>query len=73
MTISEKREDLRDKYIKWYMNVNNHTTDEDAQYTWWARENNCQRWSNRENTFVPMSDSDTLKVMRTWFKECRKK
>jgi len=76
MTIPEKREDLRNRYIKWYVANDNLTTDEnakyeDAKYTWWSRENQCQRWCKRQQTFVPMSDTDTLKVMRTWFKECR--
>jgi len=72
MTVSEKREVLRSKYISWFMDINNLSTDEDAKYTWWEREKDCQRWCSKEGTYVPMSDSDTLKIMRTWFKEYRK-
>ena len=35
MTISESRERLRNRYIKWYMDIHNLKTDEDAKYTWW--------------------------------------
>lgn len=44
MTVSESRERLRNRYIKWYMTTHNLTTDEDAKYTWWEREKDCQQW-----------------------------
>ena len=41
MTISESRNILRDKYIKWYTTasqMNNYRSLEDAEYSWWERE-----------------------------------
>jgi len=71
MTISESRNRLRERYIKWYMDEHNHPTDEDAKYTWWEREKDCQQWCSKERTYVPMSDSKTLKIMRAWFSQQR--
>lgn len=67
MTVQEQRENVRERYIKWYMTKNNQTSREDASYTWWDREKNCQQWCDRERTFVPMSETKTLKIMRAWF------
>ena len=71
MTVSESRDRLRDRYIDWYMITHNLRTDEDAKYTWWEREKDCQQWSDKEGTYVPMSDSKTLRVMRGWFKKIK--
>ena len=76
MTISESRYILKDRYIKWYKTasqMNNYRSTEDAEYSWWEREKECQEWSSKEGTYVPMSDSKTLKVMRGWFKKCKQK
>ena len=72
MTISESRERLRNRYIKWYMDIHNLKTDADAKYTWWEREKDCQQWCDKERTYVPMSDTKTLNIMRGWFKEIKK-
>ena len=73
MTISESRERLRNRYIKWYMDIYNLKTDVDAKYTWWEREKDCQQWCDKERTYVPMSDTKTLNIMRGWFKEIKKR
>ncbi len=51
--------------------MNNYISSEDAQYTWWEREKDCQQWCNKEKTYVQMSDTKTLKIMREWFKKCK--
>jgi hypothetical protein len=71
MTVSESRDRLRDRYIDWYMITHNLRTDEDAKYTWWEREKDCQQWCDKERTYVPMSETKTLNIMRGWFKECK--
>jgi hypothetical protein len=74
MTISESRYILKDKYIKWYKTasqMNNYRSQEDAEYSWWEREKDCQEWSSKEGAYVPMSDSKTLKIMRDWFKQSK--
>tara|TARA_R110000744_G_scaffold182550_2_gene301815 strand:- start:145 stop:375 length:231 start_codon:yes stop_codon:yes gene_type:complete len=74
MTISESRNILKDRYIKWYTTapqMNNYRSLEDANYSWWEREQDCQEWSSKEGTYVSMSDSKTLKVMRGWFKKIK--
>ena len=76
MTILESYNRLRDKYIEWYKTssqMNNYISGEDAQYTWWEREKECQEWCSKERTYVQMSDTKTLKIMREWFKECKNK
>ncbi len=73
MTISESRERLRNRYIKWYMDTHNLKIDEDSKYTWWEREKDCQQWCDKERTYVPMSDTKTLNIMRGWFKEIKKR
>ena len=75
MTVIESRNILKDRYIKWYTTgsqMNNYRSLEDAEYSWWEREKDCQEWSNKEGTYVPMSDSKTLKIMRDWFKGVKK-
>ena len=76
MTILESRNILRDKYIEWYKTasqMNNYRSSEDAEYSWWEREKDCQEWSSKEGKYVPMSDTKTLKIMREWFKKCKQK
>tara|TARA_R110000824_G_scaffold99969_1_gene237629 strand:- start:101 stop:322 length:222 start_codon:yes stop_codon:yes gene_type:complete len=73
MTVLESRDRLRDRYIKWYRNTHNLKTNEDAKYTWWEREKECQVWCNKEGTYVPMSETKTLNIMRGWFKGCKNK
>ena len=65
MTVSESIDRLRDRYIDWYMITHNLRTDEDAKYTWWEREKDCQHWCNNE--------TKTLNIMRGWFKEIKKR
>ena len=71
MTVTESTDRLRDRYIKWYMTTYNHPTDGDAKYSWWEREKDCQQWCDKERTFVPMSETKTLIIMRGWFKEMK--
>jgi nitrate reductase gamma subunit len=74
MTVIESLDRLRDRYIEWYKTssqMNNYKSSEDAQYTWWEREKDCQQWCNKEKTYVQMSDTKTLKIMREWFKKCK--
>lgn len=76
MNIAETRERLRDRYIKWYTQKTANEQDylqmlHDAKYSWWEREKDCQEWCSKEGTFIPMSDTKTLKIMRAWFKEWR--
>ena len=68
MTVSESRDRLRDRYIDWYMTIHSLPTDEDATYSWWEREKDCNEWCDKERTYVPMSETKTLKIMREWFK-----
>ena len=75
MTIAESRDRLIDKYIEWYKTssqMNNYRSSEDAKYSWWEREKDCQQWCNKERTYVQMSDTKTLKVMREWFNGLKK-
>ena len=76
MTILESYNRLRDRYIKWYQTASqmqNYRSKEDADYSWWEREKECREWCNKEGTYIPMSDTKTLKIMRRWFKECKNK
>ena len=76
MTVSESRDRLRDRYIEWYKTssqMNNYISLEDAEYSWWEREKDCQEWCDKEGTYVPMSETKTLNIMRGWFKECKNK
>ncbi len=68
MTVAESRDRLRDRYIDWYMTIHNLPTDEDATYSWWEMEKDCYEWCNKERTYVPMSETKTLKTMRQWFR-----
>jgi hypothetical protein len=76
MTVSESRKKLIDNYIKWYTRKSINPIDKeqminDANYSWWEREKNCQEWCDKEGTYVPMSETKTLNIMRQWFKECK--
>ena len=77
MTLSESRDRLRDRYIKWYTTnypaSNSIDTSSDARYSWWEREKDCQQWCDKEGTYVPMSETKTLNIMRGWFKEINPK
>ena len=75
MTVIESYNRLRDRYIKWYTTssqMNNYRGLEDAKYSWWEREKDCQQWCNKERTYIQMSDTKTLKVMREWFNGLKK-
>jgi len=41
----------------------------DPAYVWWERLKDCQEWCPKERTYVPMSDTKTLGVMREWVKK----
>ena len=51
--------------------MNNYRSAEDAKYSWWEREKDCQEWCNVRGTYVQMSDTKTLKIMRDWFKQSK--
>ena len=74
MTVLESYNRLRERYIEWYKTasqMNNYRSAEDAQYSWWEREKDCQEWCNVRGTYVQMSDTKTLKIMRDWFKQSK--
>ena len=74
MTILESYNRLRDRYVKWYQTASqmqNYRSKEDAEYSWWEREKECREWCNKARTYVQMSDTKTLKIMREWVKECK--
>ena len=41
----------------------------DAGYIWWERIKECQEWSTKERTYVPMSATKKLLIMRDWVKK----
>ena len=63
MTISEKLDALKENYIKAMDKLN---PQEDNEYVWWERENQCQEWSDKERCYVPMSYTKTFKIMKEW-------
>ena len=65
MTVLQSLDKLETSYIKFKEKNDNG----DPGYVWWERIKQCQKWCNKEYTFVPMSDSQTLKVMREWVKK----
>jgi len=65
MTVLQSLDKLKISYIK-FMEKNDYG---DFGYVWWDRIKDCQKWCNKENTYVQMSDSQTLKIMRNWVKE----
>jgi hypothetical protein len=76
MTVTESTDRLRARYIEWYTKdcINGNDRMQmihDAKYSWWEREKDCQQWCDEEKTYVPMSDTKTLKIMREWFKKCK--
>tara|TARA_B100000780_G_scaffold266436_1_gene222643 strand:- start:108 stop:323 length:216 start_codon:yes stop_codon:yes gene_type:complete len=66
MTVLESLYQLERTFIKFHVET---TGDTDPGYVWWDRIKDCQKWSDKERTYVPMSDSQTLKIMRSWVKE----
>lgn len=76
MTVSESRDRLLSRYVNWYTKDCINSIDKmrminDAKYSWWEREKDCQQWCDKERTYVPMSETKTLNIMRGWFKECK--
>ena len=76
MTVSESRDRLLSRYVNWYSKDCINSIDKmrminDAKYSWWEREKDCQQWCDKERTYVPMSETKTLNIMRGWFKECK--
>jgi len=65
MTVVESLNKLKQTFIKFHVE---RTGDKDPGYVWWERIKDCQKWCNKEKTFVPMSDTQTLMVMREWVK-----
>ena len=65
MSVEQKLSRLEASYIKWSEKENGF---EDAGYNWWERVKDCQEWCNKEKTYVPMSISKTLRIMREWVK-----
>ena len=64
MTVLQSLDRLEVSYIK-FMEKNDYG---DPGYVWWERIKDCQKWCNKEKTYVPMSDTQTLKIMREWVK-----
>ncbi len=76
MTVSESRDRLLSRYVNWYTKDCINSIDKmqminDAKYNWWEREKDCQQWCDKERTYVPMSETKTLNIMREWFKDCK--
>ena len=51
MTVVESLNRLEQTFIKFHKK---HDGDKDPGYVWWERINECQKWCNKENTFVQM-------------------
>ena len=66
MTVQQKISNLETSYIK-FMEKNNRYRD--AGYIWWERIKECQEWSTKDRTYVPMSATKTLLIMRNWVKK----
>ena len=64
MTVQQSLDKLEVSYIR-FMEKNDYG---DPGYVWWERIQDCQDWSTKERTYVPMSDTKTLGVMRKWVK-----
>lgn len=65
MTVEQKISNLETVYIKF---MEKHNGYRDAGYVWWERIKDCQEWSTKERTYVPMSATKTLRIMRGWVK-----
>jgi len=63
MTVVESLDRLEQTFCKFYQKT---TGDTDPGYVWWERIKDCMKWCDKERTYVPMSDSQTLKIMRSW-------
>jgi len=66
MTVLQSLDRLEVNYIKHMEKYNGYR---DAGYVWWERIKDCQKWCTKEKTFVTMSDTQTLMVMREWVKK----
>ena len=66
MTVVESLNKLKQTFIKFHVE---RTGDKDPGYVWWERMQDCKQWSDKEKTYVPMSNSQRLKIMRSWVKE----
>ena len=66
MTVLQSLDRLEVSYIKHMEKYNGY---KDAGYVWWERIKDCQKWCNKEKTYVPMSNTQTLKIMREWVKK----
>ena len=66
MTVLQSLDRLEVSYIKHMEKYNRYR---DAGYVWWERIKDCQKWCTKEKTFVTMSDTQTLMVMREWVKK----
>lgn len=65
MTVLQSLDRLEVSYIK---HMKEHNGYRDAGYVWWERIKDCQEWSTKERTYVPMSATKTLRTMRAWVK-----
>lgn len=66
MTVEQALDRLETSYIEWTRKENGW---EDGGYVWWERIKDCQEWCNKEKTYVPMSLTKTLYIMRAWVKK----
>jgi hypothetical protein len=66
MTVVESLDRLEQTFKKFHVKT---TGSKDPGYVWWDRIKDCQKWCNKENTYVPMSDSQTLKIMKSWVQQ----
>jgi hypothetical protein len=64
MTVEQKLSNLETAYLNWSIKENGRCID--SGYIWWEREKDCQEWSTKERTYVPMSTTKTLRIMRDW-------
>jgi len=64
MTVDQKLDNLYETYIKW--SHKNEPLILDPGYIWWERVQACQEWSTKKRTFIPMSTTKTLRIMRDW-------
>jgi len=66
MTVVESLDILEQTFKKFHVKT---TGDTDPGYIWWERIKDCMKWCDKERTYVPMSDSQTLKIMRSWVQQ----
>jgi hypothetical protein len=71
MTIQERLDKLKDRYINYYIkHISNNI--EDAKYSWWEMGQQMQEWSSKEHTYVPMSLTKTYQTLLKRVKELNK-